>query len=77
MYYENNYYNNLTEIFGQVTTIMNLIIVVQFFKTICTAIFQHLLNVGSWEKIFSRPVSIYFQMVKTNGQEILHLHYLI
>lgn len=51
--------------------------IVQFFKTTCIGIFKYLFAAGSIEDGLLRPVSTYFSMVETNGQGMLHLHYLV
>lgn len=59
------------------TTIMNLVAIVRFFKAIYRDIFEYLLAVGSKDEEFFGPISTYFGIVETNGQRILHLHCLI
>ncbi len=57
------------------TTVINLMTVAQFFKAICTSIFKCLLKTGPTGERLFEPVLIYYKMVETNGQEILHLHF--
>ena len=69
--------SNTADAFARATVTMNPIAVAQFFETICTGIFEHLLAAGSKDGGLLGPVSTYFGTVETNGRGMLHLHCLI
>lgn len=60
--------------FERITIMINPVTITQFFKAIYTGIFIYLLAIESIECDLLWPVSIYFGMIKTNSQKILHLH---
>lgn len=55
---------------------MNLIVVAQFFETICISNFEHFLAVGSNDGGLVGSVSTYFGMIETNGWGMFYLYYL-
>ena len=69
--------SNTADAFARATATMNPIVVAQFFETICTGIFEHLLAAGSKDGGLLGPVSTYFGTVETNGRGMLHLHCLV
>ena len=56
---------------------MNPVAVAQFFQSICSAIFEHLLQDSPANPGLFGPVSTYFGTVETNGRGMLHLHCLV
>ncbi|WP_375449315.1 hypothetical protein [uncultured Nostoc sp.] len=69
--------SNTVDAFARAIATMNPIVVAQFFKTICTGIFDHLLAAGSKDGGLLGPVSTYFGTVETNGCGMLYLHCLV
>lgn len=52
---------------------MNPVVVAQFFHIICATIINHLLASGRQDGLL-RLISHHYDVVKTNGRSILHLH---
>lgn len=77
MRFENNGPTTSKEEFQQVTAMMNLIAITQFFETICTGIFRRPLVARSIKGGLLGLVSTYFGTVEINGQGILYLYYLL
>lgn len=59
------------------TATINFVVIAHFFETICHAIFKYLLAAKSKNMRFFDLVSIYFNTIKINNQQILYLYYLI
>lgn len=59
------------------TAIINPVTVAQFFSAICKGIFEYLLVVKTDHKGLFGSVLTYFDTVKTNNQDMLHLHCLV
>lgn len=75
MRYKLNGTNTFVEAFVRMTVTMNP--VDHFFETTCRGIFEHLLAVCSKDGGVLSLISTYFGTVKTNGREMLYLHYLV
>lgn len=65
------------EDFQQVTTIINPVVVTQFFETIYTSIFKGFFITEITNGGFLGSVSTYFETIEMNSQGILYLHCLI
>lgn len=63
--------------FERTIAIINLVAVAQFFEAICIGIFKHCFATRSIENSLLELVSTYFNIIKTNDQEMLHLHYFV
>lgn len=77
VWFENNGPTNSTKEFRQAKSIINLLVLAQFFKTIYTGIFKYLLIIRSIKRGLLGIVSIYFGTLETNGQGMLYLHCLV
>ena len=75
-YDSDNQDSSLNE-FCRITTIANSVTIAYFFHHTCCAIFDHLLAANIFENEFLSSVSTYFEIVKINDREMLHLHCLI
>lgn len=69
--------NTSTKEFRQAMAIINPVAIAQFFEIIYTEIFTRFLAARSTESGLLGLVFTYFEKIKTNNQEILHLHCLI
>lgn len=69
--------NKIQTVFWYKTAIMNPITIAKLFYIIYDAIFIFLFGASQTKKEFLGLLSSYFNTVKTNGYEMLYLHYLI
>ena len=69
--------DNVNSDFSWIIIIMNSIAIAQFFKIIYEEIFEHLLVARFLEKNLLDSISIYFDIIKINNHDMLHLHCLI
>ena len=53
---------------------MNSIIVIQFYNIVCKNVFKHLLIMNLSNDDFFKSIFTYFDIVKTNNRDMLHLH---
>ena len=65
---------NVASDFNRITTTINFVIVIQFFDFICKNVYEHLLVVNLSNDDFFDSIFTYFDIVKTNNRDILHLH---
>ena len=63
--------------FSRIIVIMNSIAIAQFFEIIYEEIFEHLFIARFFERDLLNLISIYFDIVKINNRDILHLHCLM
>ncbi len=63
--------------FCHATTIINLVTVANFFHKTCRGIFNYLLKAEPSNGSLFGSVLAYFGTVETNGQSVLHLHYIV
>lgn len=75
--YKDSKNNSIMNSFTHAITILNLVVVVQFFKISYIGIFKYLLNVGSNNDSLSGLVLIYFRTIKSNNLNIFHLYYFV
>ena len=69
--YESLEISNITDVFVYTIAIINPIAITQFFETISTGIFDHMLPARSNHGGFLVHVFTYFGTVETNGKGIL------
>ena len=72
--YKNVILINAVNDFNRVTTTMNFVIVIQFFDFIYKNVFEYLLIVNLLNNDFFDSIFIYFDIIKTNNRDMLHLH---
>lgn len=60
MQYKKSKNNNAANIFAYATSIINFLVVAQFFKTIYKSIFKHLFAAGSRDGGLVMPIPMYF-----------------
>lgn len=72
--YDNNDEKNAANNFNPIIVTMNLIMITQFFECICKNIFEHLLIAKFFDDDVFDSISTYFEIVKINNRDMLHLH---
>lgn len=74
---KNNRFTTSIKEFEKATTMMNFMIIIQFFEVKCIDIFNYFLTIRSIKNNLFRLVSTYFGILETNSWEILYLYYFI
>lgn len=77
MQYKLNSANTFAKAFARMTTTINSIVMAYIFEVIYCSILKYLLAASFKGGGLLGLISTYFDIIKTNSQEILHLHYLI
>lgn len=77
MQYELNGNNTSAKEFARMTATMNPVAVAQIFEVTCHDIFEYLFATGYKDGGLLGPISTYFDIMKTNGRGMLHLHYVV